>query len=131
MYKSMEVLSPAICANGTQALFATYSRPGCKSADLKYLGAIPGEFTDGCADIARIDSFAFICEGLPETEIGNKGSVGGFFKFVGVVLLILVLMIALSVASCCLRGAAMMKQANELWVKIMNAFRGREGAIQL
>ncbi|KAN0104838.1 hypothetical protein V8E51_010583 [Hyaloscypha variabilis] len=131
MYKSMEVLSPAICANGTQALFATYSRPGCKPDDLKYLGAIPDEFTDGCADIARIDSFAFICEGLPETEIGNKGSVGGFLKFVGFVLLILVLMVALSIASCCLRGAAMMKQANELWVKIMNAFRGREGAIQL
>lgn len=131
MYKSMEVTSPAVCANGTQALFATYSRPGCKPADLKYLGDIPEEFTDGCADISNIDSFAFICEGLPETEIGNKGSVGGFLKFVGIVLLVLILMIALSVASCCLRGAAMMKQANELWARIMDAFKGREGAIQL
>ena len=131
MYKSMEVTSPAVCANGTQALFATYSRPGCKSDDLKYLGDIPEEFTDGCADISNIDSFAFICEGLPETEIGNKGSVGGFLKFVGMVLLILILMIGLSIASCCLRGAAMMKQANELWARVMDAFKGREGAIQL
>ncbi|KAE9363846.1 hypothetical protein N431DRAFT_432019 [Stipitochalara longipes BDJ] len=131
MYKSMEVQSPAICANGTQALFATYSRPGCKPDDLKYLGEIPEEFADSCGDISKIDSFAFICEGLPESEIGNKGNAGGFFKFVGILLLILILMIALSIASCCLRGAAMMKQANELWARIMNAFKGREGAIQL
>jgi hypothetical protein len=57
--------------------------------------------------------------------------VGGFLKFVGILILFLVLMIALSVLSCCLRGAAMMKQANELWAKIMDAFKGREGAIQL
>ena len=113
MYKSIEIQSPAICANGTQALLATYSRPGCKPTDLKYLGEIPEEFTDGCADIAKIDSFAFICEGLPESEIGNKGSAGGFLKFVGILLLLLVLMVVLSVVSCCLRGAVMMKQANE------------------
>jgi len=46
-------------------------------------------------------------------------------------ILILILMIVLSIASCCLRGAAMMKQANELWARIMDAFKGREGAIQL
>ena len=131
MYKSVAILSPAICSNGTQALFATYSRPGCKPGDLKYLGEFPGEF-EGCVDIERIDSFAFICEGLPESEIGNKGgSVGGFLKFVGILLLLLVLMVGLSVVSCCLKGAAMMKQANELWARIMQAFRGREGAIQL
>jgi hypothetical protein len=131
MYESMEVKGPATCANGTQALFATYSRPGCKPEDLKYLGDLPDQFDGFCGDISKVDSFAFICEGLPESEIGNKGSVGGFLKFVGIVILILVLMIALSVLSCCLRGAAMMKQANELWAKIMDAFKGREGAIQL
>ncbi|PMD23479.1 hypothetical protein NA56DRAFT_687752 [Hyaloscypha hepaticicola] len=131
MYKSMEIKSPAVCSNGTQALFATYRRPGCKPEDLKYLGELPEEFDDSCADISKIDSFAFICEGLPESEIGNKGSVGGFLKFVGIMLLIVVLMIALSILSCCLKGAAMMRQANELWGKIMDAFRGKEGAIQL
>ena len=131
MYKSIEIPSPAICSNGTQALFATYSRPGCKPEDLKYLGDIPEEFTDSCADISKIDSFAFICEGLPESEIGNKGSVGGFLKFVGIVILIVFVMGALAVLSCCLRGAAMMRQANELWGRMLDAFKGREGAIQL
>jgi hypothetical protein len=131
MYKSMEIKSPAVCANGTQALFATYRRPGCKPEDLKYLGELPEKFDDSCADISKFDSFAFICEGLPESEIGNKGNLGGFLKFVGIVLLIVVLMIALSILSCCLRGAAMMRQANELWGKIMDAFKGKEGAIQL
>jgi hypothetical protein len=46
MYKSMEVKDPAICANGTQALFATYSRPGCKPEDLKYLGDLPEQVDD-------------------------------------------------------------------------------------
>ncbi len=131
IYKSMKIKSPAVCANGTKALFATYRRPGCKPEDLKYLGDLPEEFDASCADISKIDSFAFICEGLPESEIGNKGSVGGLLKFVGIVLLIMVLMIALCILSCCLRGAAMMSQANELWEKIMDAFKGKEGAIQL
>jgi hypothetical protein len=131
MYKSMEIKSPAVCANGTQAMFATYRRPGCKPEELMYFGELPDELDDSCADISNIDSFAFICEGLPESEIGNKGSLGGFLKFVEIVLLVVVLMIALSVLSCCLRGAAMMRQANELWGKIMAAFKGKEGAIQL
>jgi hypothetical protein len=131
MYNSMQVVSPAICKNGTQALFAQYSRPGCKPEDMKSIGDIPKVFTEGCADIENINSFAFWCEGLPDSEIGNKGSVGGFVKMILIILLVVVLMIGLSVLSCCLRGAAMMKQANELWGHIMAMFGKKEGAIQL
>jgi len=131
MYNSMQVVSPAVCKNGTQALFAQYYRPGCKPEDMKSIGALPEVFTEGCADIAKIDSFAFWCEGLPDSEIGNKGSIGGFVKVVLIILLVVVLMIGLSVLSCCLRGAAMMKQANELWGYIMAMFGKKEGAIQL
>jgi hypothetical protein len=131
MYESMQMKSPAVCANGTQALFATYSRPGCKPEDITSFGELPEVYSEGCADISNIDSFAFWCEGLPSSEIGNKGSVGGLFKVLGIIILAVVLMIALSILSCCLRGAVMMKQANELWGHIMGLFGKKEGAIQL
>lgn len=131
MYNSMQVVSPAVCKNGSQALFAQYYRPGCKPEDMKSIGELPEVFTDGCGDIANIDSFAFWCEGLPDSEIGNKGSVGGFVKMILIILLVVVLMVGLSVLSCCLRGVAMMKQANELWGHIMAMFGKKEGAIQL
>lgn len=131
MYNSLQVVFPAICANGTQALLATYAHPGCKPEDLLTLGDLPEVYTEGCADIRTIDSYAFICEGLPEKEIGNKGNVGGFLKTVGIILLILFLMVALSIVSCCLKGAAMMKQATEVWGRLMEKFGRREGAIQL
>jgi hypothetical protein len=131
MYESMQVKSPAVCTNGTRALFATYSRPGCKPEEMTSFGELPEVYSEGCADISSIDSFAFWCEGLPASEIGNKGSIGGFFKMLLIVILVVVLMIALSILSCCLRGAAMMKQANELWGHIMRTFGKREGAIQL
>ncbi|KAH8659329.1 hypothetical protein BGZ60DRAFT_531235 [Tricladium varicosporioides] len=131
MWKSLRVKSPAICPNGTQALFATYTRPGCKAAELISVGKIPEAFTSGCGDINNIDSVAFICEGLPASEIGNKGSIGGLIKTLLIILLIVVLMIGLSILSCCLRGAAMMQQANLLWGRITSLFGKREGEIQL
>ncbi|KAF4629942.1 hypothetical protein G7Y89_g8206 [Cudoniella acicularis] len=131
MWKSLRVKTPAICPNGTQALFATYSRPGCKSTDLTSFGDIPSAFTDTCGDIENIDSVAFWCEGLPASEIGNKGSIGGFIKIILIILLVVVLMIALSILSCCLKGAKMMQQGNVLWERISALFGKKEGEIQL
>jgi hypothetical protein len=131
MWESMQIKSPAICLNGTQALFATYSRPGCKPEEMTSFGEIPEDYSSGCADISKVDSIAFWCEGLPASEIGNKGSIGGLVKILLLILLVFVLMGVLSIVGCCLRGAAMMRQANELWGRIMEAFGKREGAIQL
>ena len=94
-------------------------------------GEIPEDYSSGCTDTSKIDSIAFWCEGLPATEIGNKGNIGGLVKILLLILLVFILMGVLSIVSCCLRGAAMMRQANELWGRIMEAFGKREGAIQL
>jgi hypothetical protein len=130
-WESMQIKSPAICLNGTKALFATYSRPGCKSEEMTSFGEIPEDYSSGYTDISKVDSIAFWCEGLPATEIGNKGSIGGLVKILLLILLVFILMGVLSIVGCCLRGAAMMRQANELWGRIMEAFGKREGAIQL
>jgi hypothetical protein len=131
MWESMQIESPAICPNGTQALFATYSRPGCKAEEMSSFGDLPEEYLSGCTDIGKINSMAFWCEGLPASEIGNKGSIGGLVKILLLILLIVVLMLALSILACCLKGAAMMRQASELWGRIIEMFGKREGAIQL
>jgi len=131
MWESIQVKSPAVCPNGTQALFATYSRPGCKPSEMQSLGELPAVYSSGCAGIENIDSIAFWCEGLSPSEIGNKGSLGGLVKMLLIMLLIVFLMIALSILSCCLRGAAMMKQGRLVWDQIMELFGKREGEIQL
>jgi hypothetical protein len=123
----MQIKSPAICLNGTQALFATYSRPGCKPEEMTSFGEIPDDYSSGCTDISKVDSIAFWCEGLPASEIGNKGGIGGLVR----ILLLILLVFVLSIVGRCLRGAAMVRQANELWGRIMEAFGKREGAIQL
>jgi hypothetical protein len=131
MWKSMQIKSPAICLNGTQALFATYSRLGCNPYEMTSFDEIPEDYSSGCVDISKVNIIAFWCEGLPASEIGNKSSIGGLVKILLLILLVFILMGVLSVVDCCLRDAAMMRQANELWGRIIEAFGEREGAIQL
>ena len=127
-YLSLRVTTPEICDNGTMALLATYSRAGCKPENLLSLSELPETYSDGCADIQGIDSIAFICEGLPAEDIGNKGSIGGLVKILLLVLLVMALMTALSVLSCVLKGAAMVNQMKGLWQRTTGQ---DEGGIQL
>lgn len=132
MYDSILIQQAAVCGNGTQALLAAYSRTGCHPEDMTALRRISGGASGTCTDTTNIDSLAFWCQGLPESEIGGtQGSVGGLVKLLLVVLLIVVVFIALAVLSCVMRGAAMMQQANRLVQRVKALFGKDEGLIQL
>jgi hypothetical protein len=131
MWESIQIKSLAIYHNKTRALFATHSHPGCKPEEMTSFGKLLDENSSGCADISKVDSMAFWCEGLPASEIGNKGSIRGLIKILLLILLVFIVMGVLNIVGCCLRGAAMMRQANELRGSIIEMFRKNEGAIQL
>lgn len=128
MYDSVRIQTTATCGNGTKALLASYSRPGCHPEDTINMGSA----SEGCIPTKRIGSLAFWCDGLSESEIGNrKGSIGGLIKILLVIFVVFLLITVLTILSCVMKGAAMIKQAGKLIQRLKALFGKDEGGIRL
>ncbi len=58
----MKVISPAICANGTQSTLALYKGKSCVGAPASFV-EVTDEDTKSCMDLDGMSSFAFYCTG--------------------------------------------------------------------
>jgi hypothetical protein len=132
-YKSVAMDIRAVCGNGTEALIATYSRPGCDSEHMVRLGPA-FQFDRSCIPTDNIDSLTFWCEGPPPPKSGTddeNGGVGGFIMAWFIVSLVLRLFLVVAAVGCIFRGAALMKQVDKLIERVEALFQRNEGAIRL
>ncbi len=76
----IQIASPAICRNGTRALFTVFASSNCWFSASETT-QVSDEVVGRCIDASQVWSCAFICEGLPE----GSGGVGKLLAAVAVV----------------------------------------------
>lgn len=135
-YQSVSVNLRAVCGNGTEALIATYSRPGCDPENMVSLGPIDQR----CVPTNNINSLVFWCKGFqPKSGTDDGGAtdngndrIGGFIMVWFVLSLVLRLFMIVAAIGCIFRRAALMEQVGKFTQKVEEAlFRRNEGAIRL
>lgn len=130
-WKGLKVASRPMCNNMTMALVATYSSSGCRPEKMRSFGNIPRVYQTGCADISDIQSMAFVCDGLPASEIEAGASGWEIFKIFALIFGVLLLMALLVLLSIFLTGLKLMQNGMSLWEVMRRPFGTREGEIRL
>ncbi|KAI0163637.1 hypothetical protein BJ166DRAFT_297694 [Pestalotiopsis sp. NC0098] len=136
-FRKIKIFAVATCRNGTEALFARYTGPGCigEPASLDVVGE---DMLKTCLDMpAResVGSYGFWCDGIekqqpppPSPPKKNTGGGGGsIWGLIGILLLILVtvlLIAGLKLASC-------ISRASDTGNRFLGIFGKREGEIAL
>jgi hypothetical protein len=126
--KGFHLYSSPMCANMTQALVATYSSSNCRPEKMTSLGRVTTEQLTGCADISDINSMAFWCDGVPESEMESPHPGRDLFiviAFLFGVLLLFALVIGLLIF---LRDR---QDGERFWDVMTRRFGRRDGQIQL
>ncbi|KAF2668006.1 hypothetical protein BT63DRAFT_457307 [Microthyrium microscopicum] len=91
-YKRLQIHTPAICANGTEATFAFYEGVGCHGMPSEFK-TVEERDARQCLDVEGMKSFAFYCtgEGIERNDgrpTGGNGNGGGILQFLLVLFLI-------------------------------------------
>ncbi|KAL2066319.1 hypothetical protein VTL71DRAFT_2390 [Oculimacula yallundae] len=61
----IQILSPAICPNGTRAVFTVFGSSNCWGS-VSQTTQVSDEVVGRCIDASQVWSCAFVCEGLPD-----------------------------------------------------------------
>ncbi|KAH7370486.1 hypothetical protein BKA65DRAFT_545199 [Rhexocercosporidium sp. MPI-PUGE-AT-0058] len=77
----IQILSPAICPNGTRAVFTVFGSSNCWGS-VSETTEVSDQVVGRCIDASQVWSYAFVCEGLPDGVPWGKiaaivGVVGG------------------------------------------------------
>jgi len=75
LYNTIKITEPAICPNGTRALFARYRYSGC-SGPFSAVTQVSDNVLGKCIDSSNLWSFAFVCDGVQK----NGGLGDGWFR---------------------------------------------------
>lgn len=90
--QGLSISTPAICSNGTRAAFVSFRYSSCRESNLGPAGrlSVSDAEVGMCIDARQLWSFAFVCEGLPESVDGGWLGPGGVLVLiVGLILLAL------------------------------------------
>ncbi|KAF7538508.1 hypothetical protein G7054_g2910 [Neopestalotiopsis clavispora] len=137
--RQIKIYGAATCGNGTEALFARYSTPGCVGEPAS-LAAVGENLLGACLEMPSSDagSYGFWCDGIeeraplegdqpPSSSPPNKNNGGGFWTLLGILVLIFAFMLLVAV----LKLVSFISRATHAGNKFLGIFGQREGEIAL